>query len=61
MRRVDEGDEVIIVSRAGLTVRFSEEDARAMGRDTSGVRGMDVGRGEVSRWTSRATTRTCSS
>jgi DNA gyrase subunit A len=47
VRRVDEGDEVIIVSRAGLTVRFSEEDARAMGRDTSGVRGMNVGRGEV--------------
>ncbi len=47
VRRVEEGDEVIIVSRAGLTVRFSEEDARAMGRDTSGVRGMNVGRGEV--------------
>jgi len=47
VRRVDEGDEVIIVSRAGLTVRFSEEDARAMGRDTSGVRGMNVGAGEV--------------
>ncbi|HEX5146995.1 MAG TPA: DNA gyrase subunit A, partial [Conexibacter sp.] len=47
VRRVDEGDEVIIVSRAGLTVRFSEEDARAMGRDTSGVRGMNVGKGEV--------------
>ncbi|HEY4280255.1 MAG TPA: DNA gyrase subunit A [Conexibacter sp.] len=48
VRRVDIGDEVIIVSRAGLTVRFSEDDARAMGRDTSGVRGMDVGpRGEV--------------
>jgi DNA gyrase subunit A len=47
VRRVDEGDEVIIVSRAGLTVRFSEEDARAMGRDTSGVRGMNVGSGEV--------------
>ena len=31
-----------MVSHAGLTVRFSEEDARAMGRDTSGVRGMDV-------------------
>jgi DNA gyrase subunit A len=43
VRRVDEGDEVIMVSRAGLTVRFSEADARAMGRDTSGVRGMDVG------------------
>jgi DNA gyrase subunit A len=48
VRRVDRDDEVIIVSRAGLTVRFSEEDARAMGRDTSGVRGMDVGKhGEV--------------
>jgi DNA gyrase subunit A len=31
-----------MVSKAGLTVRFSEDDARAMGRDTSGVRGMDV-------------------
>jgi DNA gyrase subunit A len=48
VRRVDEGDEVIMVSRAGLTVRFAEADARAMGRDTSGVRGMDVGApGEV--------------
>ena len=32
-----------MVSKAGLTVRFAEGDARAMGRDTSGVRGMDVG------------------
>jgi DNA gyrase subunit A len=48
VRRVDDGDEVIMVSRAGLTVRFAESDARAMGRDTSGVRGMDVGAdGEV--------------
>ena len=31
-----------MVSHEGLTVRFREEDARAMGRDTSGVRGMDV-------------------
>ena len=43
VRRVDPGDEILMTSRAGLTVRFSEEDARAMGRDTSGVRGMDVG------------------
>jgi DNA gyrase subunit A len=42
VRRVDEGDEVLMVSSAGLTVRFSEADARAMGRDTTGVRGMDV-------------------
>src|SRR4051812_19843765 len=42
VRRVDEGDEILMVSHAGLAVRFKEEDARAMGRDTSGVRGMDV-------------------
>ena len=42
VRRVDPGDEILMVSHAGLTVRFREEDARAMGRDTSGVRGMDV-------------------
>jgi DNA gyrase subunit A len=37
-----------MISRAGLTVRFAESDARAMGRDTTGVRGMDVGAaGEV--------------
>jgi len=42
VRQVDEGDEVLMVSKKGLTVRFSEEDVRSMGRDTSGVRGMDV-------------------
>jgi DNA gyrase subunit A len=42
VRRVDEEDEILIVSHAGLAVRFRESDARAMGRDTSGVRGMDV-------------------
>jgi DNA gyrase subunit A len=48
VRAIDEGDEVIMVSRAGLTVRFAESDARSMGRDTTGVRGMDVGgAGEV--------------
>ncbi|MFZ1154462.1 MAG: DNA gyrase subunit A [Solirubrobacteraceae bacterium] len=48
VRGVESEDEVIMVSRAGLTVRFAESDARSMGRDTTGVRGMDVGeRGEV--------------
>jgi DNA gyrase subunit A len=45
VRAVDPEDEVIMVSRAGLTVRFRESDVRAMGRDTTGVRGMDVGKG----------------
>jgi DNA gyrase subunit A len=45
VRAVDPDDEIIMVSRAGLTVRFAESDARSMGRDTTGVRGMDVGKG----------------
>jgi DNA gyrase subunit A len=44
VRAVDPDDEIIMVSRAGLAVRFAEADARAMGRDTTGVRGMDVGK-----------------
>jgi DNA gyrase subunit A len=48
VRAIDSGDEVIMISRAGLTVRFAESDVRSMGRDTTGVRGMDVGaKGEV--------------
>ena len=42
VRRVEDGEEILIVSHAGLAVRFRESDARSMGRDTSGVRGMDV-------------------
>jgi DNA gyrase subunit A len=48
VRAVDPEDEVMMISRAGLAVRFAESDVRAMGRDTTGVRGMHVGaRGEV--------------
>jgi DNA gyrase subunit A len=47
VRRVDEGDEIMMVSKAGLAVRFEEGQARAMGRDTGGVRGMDIGEGEL--------------
>jgi DNA gyrase subunit A len=47
VRRVDEGDEIMMISKAGLAVRFEEAQARAMGRDTGGVRGMDIGEGEV--------------
>src|SRR5271163_947979 len=37
-----------MVSHAGLAVRFAASEVRAMGRDTTGVRGMNVGaRGRV--------------
>ena len=35
-------DELIVASRAGKCIRFSEEDVRAMGRDTQGVRAMNL-------------------
>jgi DNA gyrase subunit A len=33
-------DDVLMVSRGGQAIRFSEQDVRAMGRDASGVQGM---------------------
>src|SRR3954468_12234372 len=33
-------DDVLMVSRLGQAIRFSENDVRAMGRDASGVQGM---------------------
>lgn len=42
VREIDEGDDVIMVSRSGQASRFREDAARAMGRDTGGVRGMNV-------------------
>ena len=36
-------DDIIMVSRSGQAAKFSEDQVRSMGRDTSGVRGMNVG------------------
>jgi DNA gyrase subunit A len=33
-------DDIFMVSRRGMTIRFTEEDVRAMGRTAGGVRGM---------------------
>jgi DNA gyrase subunit A len=35
-------DDVFMVSRQGMTIRFSESDVRPMGRATAGVRGMKL-------------------
>ncbi len=42
VRRTSGHDDIIMVSRSGQAARFSEIQVRAMGRDTSGVRGMNV-------------------
>jgi DNA gyrase subunit A len=42
------GDEVVLSTSTGMAIRFSEADARPMGRNTSGVKGISlVGDGEV--------------
>src|SRR3954451_23662330 len=46
VRRTGGDDDIIMVSRSGQAARFSEKDARPMGRDTGGVRGMNVSRGK---------------
>jgi DNA gyrase subunit A len=42
VRRTSGNDDIIMVSRSGQASRFSEDRVRPMGRDTSGVRGMNV-------------------
>ncbi|GAA4462467.1 DNA gyrase subunit A [Novipirellula rosea] len=36
------GDEVILVTSSGMAIRFRESDARPMGRNTSGVKGIKL-------------------
>ncbi len=36
------GDEVVLATANGLAIRFSESDARPMGRNTSGVKGINL-------------------
>jgi DNA gyrase subunit A len=42
VRRTSGHDDIMMVSRSGQAARFNESQVRAMGRDTSGVRGMNV-------------------
>ncbi len=46
VRRTDGDDDIIMVSRSGQAARFHESAVRSTGRDTSGVRGMNVERGD---------------
>ena len=39
-------DELIIASREGKCIRFSEKDVRPLGRDTQGVKAMDLSEGD---------------
>ncbi len=39
-------DDVFLVTQSGMTIRFSEKDVRAMGRDAAGVRGVRLKAGD---------------
>jgi DNA gyrase subunit A len=46
VRHSSGADDVLMVSRKGQAIRFSETDVRAMGRDASGVQGMRLRQGD---------------
>lgn len=40
-------DEVVLITREGMSIRFSESDVRSMGRPASGVRGITLGANDL--------------
>jgi len=57
--KIDEGDElidvqitsgsndIVLVTKHGLSIRYHEQDVRSMGRDTTGVKGIALGEGDL--------------
>jgi DNA gyrase subunit A len=41
------GDDLLLATSSGMAIRFSEGDARPMGRNTSGVKGVALGEGDT--------------
>ena len=42
VRIVSPGEDVVLATRKGMAIRFTEDDARAMGRNTRGVKGISL-------------------
>jgi DNA gyrase subunit A len=43
---VSPGDDLLVATNNGMAIRFSQEDARSMGRATFGVKGIDLAEGD---------------
>ncbi len=43
---VNDDDQIFMVSRSGMTIRYAQDDVRPMGRSTAGVRGMKLKPGD---------------
>jgi len=42
----DEGDDVVLITKDGMSIRFSESDVRSMGRAAGGVKGITIEKGD---------------
>ncbi len=62
VRRVRDGEKVMMVSTAGKAIKWDESEARPMGRDTMGVKGHEhqAGRSDAWAWRSPRRTASCS-
>ena len=47
VRVVSVEDDVVLATRDGMSIRFSQEDARSMGRATRGVKGITLSQGDT--------------
>jgi DNA gyrase subunit A len=43
----DEGDDVVLITHNGMSIRFSESDVRSMGRSAAGVKGITLEKGDA--------------
>ena len=42
VERINKGDDILLATKKGMSIRFNEKDVRAMGRQASGVRGVKL-------------------
>ncbi|MEP6663054.1 MAG: DNA gyrase subunit A [Verrucomicrobiota bacterium] len=43
----DSGDDVVLITKEGMSIRFHESDVRSMGRSAGGVRGINLGESDA--------------
>jgi DNA gyrase subunit A len=43
----DPGDDVVLITKGGMSIRFHESDVRSMGRNAAGVRGITLDKGDA--------------
>ena len=46
MQITDGNNDIVLATKYGLSIRFSEKDVREMGRDTTGVKGVELSSGD---------------